>query len=152
MSNRIGTRLGSTLAICTGTAGGAAAAARDAASSLPHAVNSATAKSASTQYAAAIDAGRWPCAGMVFLLGDMSGESLEKQGRVGRAPRAIITQSLRDRRRGAGVPARQRPDNEPAWTQRLRRPRRRGYHAMRDRRYDNSASKGGKPMRTQLSI
>src|SRR5438552_10048716 len=114
MSNRIGTRLASTLAMCTGTGGGAAAAARDAASSLPHAVTSATVKSASTQCAAAIDAGRWLCAGMMFLLGGMSGESLEKQGRVRRAPRAIITQSLRDRRRGTDTPARQRPDTELA--------------------------------------
>src|SRR5205809_4441659 len=105
MSNRIGTRLGSTLAICTGTAGGAAAAARDAESSLPHAEKSATVKSASTQCAAAIDAGRWLCPGMMFLLGGMSGESLEKQGRVRRAPRAIITQSLRDGRRDTGRPA-----------------------------------------------
>src|SRR6266540_2128810 len=104
MSNRMGTRLGSTLAICTGTADGAAAAARDAASSLPHAASSATVKSASTQCAAAIDARRRLCTGVVFLLGDMSGESLEKQGRVRRAPRAIIAQTHPDRRRGAVPP------------------------------------------------
>jgi len=77
---------------------------------------------------------------MMFLLGGMSGESLEKQGRVRRAPRAIITQSLRDRRRdtvaraGEAITGLQR-------TQRLRSPWRRGYHAVQDRRYDSGASK-----------
>src|SRR3989454_12435397 len=141
MSNRMRTRFGSTLAICTGAAAGAAAAARDAASSLPHAVSSATVKSASTQCAAAIDARRQLCADMVFLLSGMSGEFLEKQGRVGRAPRAIITQSLRDRRRDTGRAAPGEPITSLQRTQRLRSQWRRGYHAVQDRRYYSSASK-----------
>src|SRR6266498_2890712 len=113
MSNRMGTRLGSTLAICTGTADGAAAAARDAASSLPHAVSSATVKSASTQCAAAIDAGRRLCADMVFLLSGMSGEFLEKQGaRWTRPARDYYTIASRSPPRYGY--ARQRPDNELA--------------------------------------
>jgi len=78
---------------------------------------------------------------MVFRLGGMSGEFLEKQGRVERAPRAIITQSLRDRRRGTDTPRASDPITSLQGTQRLRRPRRRGYHAMQDRGYDSSASK-----------
>src|SRR2546426_11381263 len=152
MSNRMRTRFGSTLAICTGAAAGAAAAARDAASSLPHAVSSATVKSASTQCAAAIDAGRRLCADMVFLLSGMSGESLEKQGRVRRAPRAIITQSLRDRRRGTDTPAHQRPDNELARDAAVAQAAaaRLPCHArsgVRQQRF-----KGGKPTRTQEGI